>query len=114
MITARQEYTVVSGKVAEALAWLQEVQSWDCYRLIYPYGCRVWSTSMGRVHKVVLEAEYASLHERLSCLRRATRQPVFQAWRERQRHYCLNVYSGYSNPARSESAERFDLSRLWL
>jgi hypothetical protein len=113
VIVARQEYTVAPGKVAKALAWLREVESWQCYRLVYPHGSRVWSTSLGRVYKVVIEAEYTSLLERLSCLRRATREPEFRAWRERQKQYCLHVYCHYTNPSRNESIEGFDPSRAW-
>ena len=96
MIVARQEYTVASGKVDEALAWLREVRSWEAYRLIYPHGCRVSAKSVGRLHKVVVEAQYDNLQEYLSCLRAATRQPEYARWRPRQHELCLHVYGCYS------------------
>ena len=92
-----------TGKADEALAWLREVQGWECYRLIYPRGCRVYATTVGRVDKVVLEAEYNSLHERLACLRYATRQPVYKAWHQRQSRFCLDVYDGYARQGESLS-----------
>ncbi|MGQ9682403.1 MAG: hypothetical protein ACUVX9_07700 [Anaerolineae bacterium] len=96
MIIARQEYTVAPGQLERALAWLHEVRGWESYRLLYPRGCRIYATQLGRVHKVVVEAEYASLLERLACLRTASRRPEYQAWRQRQEHYCLHVYGGYA------------------
>ena len=95
MIVARQEYTVASGRADEALAWLREVRDWESYRLIYPHGCRISAVSMGRIQKVVVEAEYASLQEYLACLRSATRQPEYAAWRRRQGELCLHVYGCY-------------------
>ena len=80
------------GKVDEAMAWLREVQSWEFYRLLYPRGCRIWATVLGRTHKVVIEAEYGDLRERLWGLLQSTRQPQYQAWRERQAQCCLDVY----------------------
>jgi hypothetical protein len=96
VIIARQEYTVAPGKLEQALAWLREVQSWESYRLLYPYGCRIYTIAVGRVHKVVLEAEYSSLLERLACLRSAARHPEYIAWRQRQGLHCLNVFGGYA------------------
>jgi hypothetical protein len=97
VILARQEYTVAPGQVDEALAWLREVQSWESFRLLYPHGCRIYSTSVGRIWKVVVEAEYGSVLERLACLRQAARRPEYQAWRKRQAQYCLHVYGGYDH-----------------
>lgn len=98
MIVARREYTVASGKADEALAWLREVCDWESYRLIYPRGCRVSTMSVGRLNKVVVEAEYASLQEYLACQRSATRQREYVAWRRRQNELCLYVYGSYSRP----------------
>lgn len=95
MIVARHEYTVASGRADEALAWLREVRDWESYRLIYPRGCQISAMTVGRVHKVVVEAEYASLEEYLACLRSATRQKEYAAWRRRQGDLCLDVYGCY-------------------
>jgi len=95
VIIARQEYTVASGKADEALAWLREVLSWESFRLIYPHGCHVRATAIGRVQKVVLEASYESLGEYLACLRCARGRPEYQAWHSRRRDYCLDVYGCY-------------------
>jgi len=101
------------GKVDEALAWLREVQDWECYRLIYPRGCRVYCTLVGRIHKVVVEAEYSSLQERLACLRQAARHPEYQAWRRRQRQLCLHVYGAYGRPSDKHADDGLDQVRLW-
>ncbi len=90
---------MATGKVDEALAWLREVQGWESYRLIYPHGCRVWTTSVGRIDKVVVEAEYDDLLERLACLRCATHQPQYPAWRARQAQLCVHVKGSYDHPA---------------
>jgi hypothetical protein len=103
VIIARQEYTVAPGKLAEALDWLREVQSWECHRLVYPRGCRVYSTSVGRIDKVVVEAEYSSLLERLACLRYLAHCPECKAWRDRQAQLCLHVYGAYDRPADSRT-----------
>ena len=95
MIVARQEYTVASGKADEALAWLREGRDWESYRLIYPRGCQITALSFGRLHKVVVEAEYASLQEYLACLRSATRQREYVAWRCRGDGLCVHVYGNY-------------------
>ncbi len=108
MIVARQEYTVALGKVDEALAWLREVQGWESYRLIYPRGCRVFATSVGRLYKVVVEAEYDSLLDRLACLRTAMRRPEYASWRARMGRYCLDVYGAYDHPSAGEAAQALD------
>ena len=109
MIIARQEYTVAPGKVDQALAWLREVQGWEGYRLIYPRGCRIWATSVGRIEKVVVEAEYDHLLERLACLRCATRQRQYPAWRARQAQLCLHVNGSYDHPAAAWDSCQLDL-----
>lgn len=108
MIVARQEYTVASGKADEALAWLREVRDWESYRLVYPRGCRVSAMSVGRLNKVVVEAEYASLQEYLACLQSATHQREYVAWRRRQSDLCLHVYGGYTHP--NSAADRLELA----
>lgn len=84
------------GKADEALNWLREVRGWESYRLIYPRGCRISAMSVGRIDKVVVEAEYSSLQEHLACLRCATQQPEFAAWRRRRDALCLHVYGSYA------------------
>jgi len=108
VIVVRQEYTVPTGKVDEALAWLREVQNWECYRLIYPRGCRVYATTIGRVNKVVLEAEFANLQERLACLRYATHHPLYKAWHQRQSRFCLDAHGGYTREGEALSTGALD------
>lgn len=111
MILARQEYTVAPGKVDEALAWLREVQSWESYRLLYPRGCRIYSTSLGRIYKVTVEAEYATILERLACLRQVSHLPEYKAWHKRQQRLCLNVYTGYDHP--QPTRREWALAHTW-
>ncbi len=96
---------MASGKVDEALAWLREVRDWESYRLIYPRGCQVSAMSVGRINKVVVEAQFASLQEYLACLRAAGRQREYPAWRRRQNELCLCVYGCYSHCSGADGRE---------
>lgn len=113
MIVAHQEYTVAPGRIEEALAWLREMQTWECYRLLYPRGCRIYCTTVGRIDKVVVEAEYGSILERLTCLRQAARQPEYREWRRRQKDYCLHVYGGYQRPCADRDEGISDRAWEW-